>query len=112
MTPDAKPAPGHPTHLPKPDGQIRGGGQPARGSTTPPRKTTTPEKSSQIANTKGRFTIITNGGGGGSSIIAAPHMIVVTAAASVPFSLTSTKSFFITPIKKKCLPALIASSAA
>src|SRR5260370_23304445 len=99
MTPDAKPAPGHPTHLPKPDGQIRGGGQPARGSTTAARKTTTPEKSSQIAKTKGRFTIISKGGGGGAGSKAAPHISIDTAAASVPFSLTSTKSCCITPIR-------------
>src|SRR5229473_3050467 len=77
----------------------RGEGQPARGLTTAARKTTTPEKSSQMAKTKGRFTIISKGGGGGSSIIAEPSICVVTAAASVPFSLTSTKSFCITPIR-------------
>ncbi len=36
-----------------------------RGSTTAARKTTTPERSSQMAKTKGRFTIISKGGGGG-----------------------------------------------
>src|SRR6266567_1349874 len=77
----------------------QGEGQPARGLTTAARKTTAPEKSSQIAKTKGRFTIISKGGGGGGGFKAAPHISIDTAAASVPFSLTSTKSCCITPIR-------------
>src|SRR5229473_2369478 len=70
-----------------------------RGSTTAPRKTTTLEKSSQMAKTKGRFTIISKGGGGGGGFKAAPNTTLVMAAASVPFSFTSTKSFCTTPIR-------------